>query len=237
VNPNREDLERLDRMATLGDLLAEVAHEVRNPLVSMKTFLQLLPDHQGDQEFTEDFRKVVLDELGRMERLLDALLRQAAPDNTRIAEQHGPASSQLAEVFDALSRLLEKRAGHREVKLSTSIEATLPEVAIAEDPLRQILMNLVLNALDAAPASSCVTLRASASDGAVTFSVEDEGDGVPDGLRERLFEPYFSTREDRSGGLGLTIAKRLVEEAGGTIGVEAGHAGGARFVVLLPRVP
>ncbi len=228
-----EELERLDRMAVLGELLAEVAHEVRNPLVSMKTFLQLLPDHRDDHEFTEDFRKVVLEELGRMERLLDALLRQARPERTRIAEEDEPATSQLGEVFAALSRLLEKRAGYRDVKLQTSIDEALPSVAIGEDPLRQVVLNLVLNALEAAPPSSCVILRGQVAGECVVFSVEDEGPGIPEDLRERLFEPFFSTRRDRTGGLGLAIAKKLVCAAGGEIRVEAGHTGGARFVVEL----
>lgn len=230
-----EALERLDRMAALGELLAEVAHEIRNPLVSMKTFLELVPDHRDDPAFIEDFRKVVQEELGRMDRLLDALLRQARPERDTIAEDEAAPACQVADVFDALLRLLQKRAEQREVKLQTNIEEGLPAVAIGEDPLRQIVLNLVLNALDASPPASCVSLRAGAQAGQITVSVEDEGEGVPEALRSKLFEPFFSTREDRTGGLGLSIAKRLAEQAGGTIAVETGHTGGARFVVALPR--
>lgn len=230
-----EELERLDRMAKLGELLAEVAHEVRNPLVSMKTFLELLPDHADDPEFTDDFRKLVLEELGRTQRLLDALLRQARPEPSRIAEKEEAPCSRVEDVIDALARLLEKRAGRNEVTLSTQLGEALPSVAIGEDALRQVALNLVLNALDFAPPSSRVTLRAFAAEKSVSICVEDEGPGIEDGLRERVFEPFFSTREDRTGGLGLAIAKKIVEQAGGSIHVEAGPAGGARFVVRLQR--
>ncbi len=235
MKPEGEDLERLDRMATLGELLAEVAHEVRNPLVSMKTFLQLLPDHVDDEEFTGDFRKVVLDELSRMERLLDTVLQQARPDTTRIAEVPGLATCNLESAFGALTRLLEKRAEERDVKLSLSIAPALPDIAIAEDRLRQVVLNLVLNALDASPPSSCITLRAHATREQVAFSVEDQGPGIPAVLRGQLFEPFFTTRPDGAGGLGLAIAKQLVEEAGGEIGIDSTYADGARFHVSLPH--
>lgn len=227
---------RLDRLAALGDLLAEVAHEIRNPLVSMKTFLQLLPEHLEDPEFQGEFRSVVLDELQRMERLLDTLLEHARPAANRVARATRHAATNLEQVFASLLRLLEQRAAEREVKLVAEIDAPADDIAIGEDALRQILLNLILNALEAAPPASSVTLRAQLFDESVEFSVEDQGLGVPEALRSRLFEPFFSTREDRAGGLGLAITKKLIEDAGGSIHIDAASAGGARFCVSLPRM-
>ena len=226
---------RLDRLAVLGDLLAEVAHEIRNPLVSMKTFLQLLPEHLDDKEFQVEFRSVVLEELGRMERLLDTLLETARPASNRVASETPHATANLARVFGSLLCLLEQRAAEREVTLQIETDIAVDDVAIGEDALRQVMLNLVLNALEASPRSSSVIVRAEAHETSVSFSVEDQGDGVPEAMRSRLFEPFFSTRVGRAGGLGLAITKKLVEEARGQIRIESGDVGGAKFLVELPR--
>ncbi len=226
---------RLDRLAVLGDLLAEVAHEIRNPLVSMKTFLHLLPDHLEDPEFQGEFRGVVLDELQRMERLLDTLLEHARPLVSGVEHEAAHDASSLESVFASLARLLEQRATEGSVTLCAEIDATADDIAIGEDALRQILLNLILNALEAAPASSTVTLRSQLLDATVEFSVEDQGSGVPEAARARLFEPFFSTRANHAGGLGLSITKKLIENAGGSIRIEPGDTSGARFCVSLPR--
>lgn len=225
---------RLDRLSVLGDLLTEVAHEIRNPLVSMKTFLHLLPQRRDDAEFTGDFREVVLEELARMERLLDTLLEHARPAANRTGEAALEAGAQFGRVFDSLARLLEQRAHEREIELASEIDPALGDMAIGEDALRQVLMNLVLNALDASPASSRVVVRAGAAEQCLAFSVEDQGPGIPASIRARLFEPFFTTRDDRVGGLGLAITKKLVENAGGRIYVEDAAHGGARFCVEVP---
>jgi signal transduction histidine kinase len=116
------------------------------------------------------------------------------------------------------------------------VPAALAASAIAEDALRQVLLNLVLNALDATPRGGDVRLLARGLGRAVEIAVEDRGPGVPRALRRRVFEPFFSTRTDRPGGLGLAIARRLVEEAGGTIAITDRPEGGSRFRVRLPAV-
>jgi signal transduction histidine kinase len=227
---------RLDRLAAMGSLLAEVAHEIRNPLVSVKTFLHLLPDHLEDPDFQGEFRSVVLDELQRMERLLDTLLEHARPAANRIPGEATHAASDLERVLGSLLSLLKQRAAERSVKLLAEIELSTDDIAMDEDSLRQVVLNLMLNALEAAPTASRVTLRARALGTRVEFSVEDEGEGVPEVLRNRLFEPFFSTHDDRAGGLGLAITKKLIEDAGGSIHIEDGSIRGARFCVSLPRI-
>lgn len=229
-----EDVCRLDRLASLGDLLAEVAHEIRNPLVSLKTFMQLLPDHLDDPEFHEDFRKVVTEELHRMERLLNTLLGHARPASESARTRDSGDSANLVETFESMQRLLQQRATERGVKLESNLDDALPAPAISEDALRQILLNLILNALDAAPPRTSIVLWAEQVEPTLLeFSIEDSGPGVPLRLRPRLFEPFFSTRSG-AGGLGLAISKKLAEDVGGSIRVEDSELGGARFCVGLP---
>lgn len=224
-------VQRLDRLAALGDLLAEVAHEVRNPLVAVKTFLQLLPDRVEDPDFRERFHAVVSDELRRLERLLDGVLAHARP--TPVAPGRGDAD--LREAAEAVIRLVTHRALERDVTLELDAPAVEARVPMSDDELRQVILNLVLNAIDVSPAGSRVRIAARrARGGALELRVEDEGPGVPAELRERIFEPFFSTRADRPGGLGLSISRRLVEQAGGTLRALDRESGGAAFRARWP---
>jgi signal transduction histidine kinase len=225
----------LDRRAALGDLLGEVVHELRNPLVSMKTLVQLLPERRDDPEFYLGFRDLVADELARMERLLETLLRHAGP-SPDAGELRGWC--QLAPALESMLRLLEHRAGARGVRLALDVDAPLPEVAVGEDTLRQIVLNLMLNALEATPEGGTVRLgcsRRRARDGCqLELTVDDAGPGIAEQERGRLFQPFVSGRDGRPGGLGLAISQRLAGEAGGSIGVEDAPEGGARFRLRLP---
>jgi signal transduction histidine kinase len=224
-------VQHLDRLAALGDLVAEVVHEVRNPLVSVKTFLQLLPDRLDDPEFHGEFRQIVCDEVTRLERLIDSVLTHAAPfDRSEATESGG-----VEEAFEALAQLVGHRARERQIALLHHVALPGCRVALGSDGLRQVLLNLVINALDATPNGGRVTLLAGAGhpSGWLEITVEDGGPGVAPEDRQRIFEAFHSSRRDRPGGLGLAISRRLVEEAGGTIEVGASADGGARFCVRL----
>lgn len=226
-----EDVRRLDRLAALGDLLAEVVHEVRNPLVSVKTFLQLLPERLGDPEFLGDFRQLVCEEVLRLERLLDEVLRHSRPGSSAGRGE----GADIGACFASVAHLVAHRARERGIEIEREVGAGVDRVAIGRDALRQLLLNLTLNALDATPAGSRIRLGAQkdpCGEG-VCISVEDEGRGVAEADRARIFEPFHSTRSERPGGLGLAISRRLVEECGGRIEVRDSASGGACFVVRL----
>jgi signal transduction histidine kinase len=225
-----DGVRRLDRLAALGDLISEIVHEVRNPLVSVKTFLQLLPERMDEPDFRTRFLDVVQGELRRIERLLDVVLEHARP---RVVAPEGTATP-VAPVLDSVARLLAHRALERGVELLVDAPASLPGVRLSEDGLRQVVLNLALNAIDATRSSGSVRLRALEVVEGVEVVVEDEGPGIPPALRERVFEPFFSTKEDRPGGLGLAICRRIVEEAGGSIVLTDRLGGGLAFRFTLP---
>jgi signal transduction histidine kinase len=226
------EVRRLDRLAALGGLVAEIVHEIRNPLVSVKTFLQLLPERQADPEFRESFLEVASDEVRRIERLLDAVLQHGRPAPPIRAD----ATAAVTDAFESVVQLVGYRAAERGVRLEIDAAPELPEVRIAPDALRQVVLNLSLNAIDATRAGGCVRLRAQRSQDWIAISVADEGAGIPPELASRIFEPFVSTKQDRPGGLGLAITRRIVEEARGTIRVEAYATGGAVFTMRLPAV-
>lgn len=223
------EVRRLDRLASLGGLVAEIVHEVRNPLVSLKTFLQLLPERIDELEFRTRFFDLVTNELRRIERLLDVVLSHARPGAT------APEGSKtgVAPVVESVARLVAHRALEHGVTLDAVLSDDLPGVRIGEDALRQVVLNLVLNAIEVSPAGARVRVSGRRVRGGVELRVDDEGPGLPPEIREHVFEPFVSTREERPGGLGLAISRRIVEEAGGRLRFEDRKPAGTRFRALL----
>jgi signal transduction histidine kinase len=226
------EVRRLDRLAALGTLTAEIAHEVRNPLVSVKTFLQLLPERGGDPEFNDEFLRLVTDELRRMERLLDVVIEHAQPS----VQTPNPGGTSIGDAVEAAIGLLRHRCDKRGSQLDWRADSDLPRPAIEGDALRQVILNLLLNAIEVTPEGGTVRVRAVALGKLVELRVADEGPGIAPQAREEIFAMFFSTRADRAGGLGLAITRRIVDDCGGSIEVRDVPSGGAEFVVRIPVV-
>jgi signal transduction histidine kinase len=226
-DPLDDDARETDRLAALGSLAAEIVHEIRNPLVSVKSFLDLLPEQEGKVDL--GFLRIASEEVRRIERLLGALMQHARPSRDEVA------ACAVAPALESVAVLVGHRAAQREIALEVEVAADLPAVGLAPDALRQVLLNLTLNALDATTPRGDVSLSARGVGEQVEIAVSDRGPGVPAALRERVFEPFFSGKAGRAGGLGLAICRRLVEESGGSIEVGDRPGGGARFVLRLPR--
>lgn len=226
-------VQQLDRLASLGRLVSEIVHEIRNPLVSIKTFLQLLPERLDDPEFHHDFRGIVNDEVQRLERMLDDLLRHARPTTPSILEEGARVSETIATTL----QLMAYRCRERGIVLDTQIRPDLPALRVSADSLRQLLLNLLLNASQVTSEGGHIRLSVDWSPNEVNhleFKIEDDGPGIDPALGARVFEPFWTTRSDGVGGLGLTICKRIVDEAKGTIEVYNRREGGACFRVDLP---
>jgi signal transduction histidine kinase len=224
------EVQHLDRLATLGNLLSEVAHEVRNPLVSIKTFVELLPERRDDPEFLTRFYDVASEEMRRVERLLDLVLDQAGPDR---GESEASCLDGTGAIL-AVAELVRHLAKKRDVRLDVGTSERLPPIALTSDALRQLVLNLTLNAIEAAGRGGAVQLRANPEAGGVTIAIGDTGPGVPLAERERVFEPFVSGRGTRGGGLGLAISRRLAEQSGGNVRIGDSALGGAEFRVWLP---
>lgn len=229
-----EAVAQIDRQASLGRLVSEIVHEIRNPLVSVKTFLQLLPERLDDPEFHQNFRGVVGDEVQRLERMLDDLLRHSSP---RMSSSRGGERARIEEVIRTTLQLMSYRFREQGVAFDSEIRSNLPVLGLPEDSLRQLLLNLLLNASTITPAGGSISLRVDWSPtraNHVELKIADDGPGIDASLVGRIFEPFWTTRSEGGGGLGLAICKRIVEDAGGEIEVHNRREGGACFRVDLP---
>jgi signal transduction histidine kinase len=216
-------LQRADRLSALGTLAAGVAHEIRNPLVSVRTFIQLLPERVDDEEFRTSFRELALKEIERICELITDLLAFSRPTPA----EREPAN--LNEITSQIVRLLEPEARKRDVGITMTLAERLPVVVVHEAQVKQVLMNVVLNAIQACPGHGTVDVRtAYAAAAGCVVEVADTGIGMTPEQREHIFDPFFTTKETGSG-LGLYIAHRIVAEHGGAIVVEPRAEGGTRF--------
>ena len=223
----RELAER-ERMASLGQMAANVSHNLRNPLSSMKTVLQVQLENP---DLPLDVRRdcaLVVNEIDRMSAKLTQLLRYAKPS----ANGQRVAAVALANQTAVLFR---HDAEQRNVRLEFERPTSEIFALASEDGLSEVLSNLIVNALEAQPEGGRVRVSLSRSDGRLEIIVDDDGPGISAELRGKIFQPYFTTKATGTG-LGLSIVARRIDEMGGTMACESPLRGGkgTRFRLTLP---
>jgi len=227
----QEALFRSERLSSLGTMVAAVVHEVRNPLVSLSTFVQLVEDRIGDRGFFQSAMPVVKAELDRVGKMLETLLSYTHVHKAVL----GPVYFDV--IFERVRLLLEPHAKRFGVKLVVDHRTDGPVVRGDEDRLMQVVFNLVMNAIEASPPGGVVTVewdrvfRGGEYYGAVR--VIDQGPGIPAADRAHIFLPFFTTKANGSG-LGLSVSLQIVEEHHGFLEVGDAPGGGAVFTMAVP---
>lgn len=221
-----------EKLAAVGTMTAGLSHEIRNPLNAAALQLAVLERRlrklaPADQTPLLEPLHLVRDEIGRLEHLLEDFLQFARPHELNVAPVDPGAAVESVVGF------LAGDADQRRITLEHAVVPGLRATAADPERLRQVLMNLAINALDATPGGGRVRIEARADGGDVLFIVDDSGPGIAPDARERLFEPFFTTKPSGSG-LGLAIVHAIVSQHGGSVTVGASPLGGARFAVRLP---
>jgi two-component system, NtrC family, sensor histidine kinase HydH len=220
-----EAMRRSERLRALGELAAGMAHEIRNPLGGIRGAAEVLTKPGTRPEARAEFGKLLDEEIARLDRVVGNFLDFARPSPAEIA------SVRPAEVVDAVFLLLSGAARRAGVVTENAVPRDA-EVRADADLLRQVLLNLCLNAVQAQPSGGRVRVAAARDGGRVRIDVEDAGRGVAPDLRERLFDAYVSGRAGGSG-LGLPIAGRLAATMGGSVELVRTGEGGSVFRVTL----
>jgi signal transduction histidine kinase len=225
-------IRRADRLSSLGMLTAGLAHEIRNPLVAIRTFTQLLPERYQDQEFRELFQSLAMKEVDRICGLVNDLLSFARPSTPNMSAQD------INEIVGNIARILQSQAKEKDVKIGLHMAPRLPKIFIDKEQIKQVCMNLILNAIQSIESGGSVEIGTHlfGENGAKRFvqiEVRDTGIGIPEKDLENIFNPFFTTKKDGSG-LGLSISHQIIKEHGGYMVVESEVGRGTSFFIRLP---
>ena len=234
-----QQMKEKDRLAALGEMAAGLAHEIRNPLGSIKASAQYLSETSDHPEDRGEFLDIIVDEVDRLNRVVGSFLDYARPGHTNPEPIYVNSAVQLTLQF------LRPECDSANVSLHVTMDPDLPKVRIDIEHLRQVLINVVQNAVQAMVSGGDIFVETRTQDGFrpggaarrwVQISVRDTGPGIAPGLLPNLFVPFVTTKQQGTG-LGLAISQRIVSEAGGRIDVRSREGYGTTFVVLLPAAP
>lgn len=225
-----DELRRADRLSALGELAAGLAHEIRNPLGSIEGALQIMRREGVQSETKEEFGTLAQKEIDRLKGLVLDFLEFARP------QQPHQEATDINELFKAVQRLSSESAKMASVSIRVKTADDLPFVSLDPEQMKQVLLNLVLNAVQAMPQGGEILLSALKRDDVIVVEVKDQGVGVDPSHLERIFDPFFTTRA-KGTGLGLSIAYRIVSQHGGHISAVRNPDRGMTFTITLPVLP
>ena len=234
-------MRRTDRLRSLETMAGGFAHEIRNPLTSIKTFIQLAPERRDDAEFMEQFSQVVSDDVERIERLIHEILDYARYMMPKLTQEN------LNDVVASCLYFIEVKASSKAIAIHRHLESEVPNVKLDRQQIKQVLLNLLINAMEAiGDRGGHLSVRTRklmkhTNDAWVQIEVEDSGPGISPMDLEHIFDPFYTTKHssgEREGtGLGLTIAHQIIQEHGGYIEVSSESDRGTTFFVNLPVNP
>jgi len=227
----QEKVRRSERLAAIGKLAAGVAHEVRNPLSSIRGFAQFLGHVLEDKPEEREYAEIMVKEVDRINNVVTNLLSFARPVKPDLVP------TDLPKLLDHTVRLVEEDARLRNINIRVSTSNGLKKIYVDGNQITQVMLNLILNALQAVESEGNITIEARMVDSnLLALSVEDDGPGIPPGNTNKIFDPFYSTRE-KGTGLGLAIVHMIVDNHGGEINLVSpipGKGRGCRITIDLP---
>ncbi len=222
-----EQVKRADRLSAIGQLAASLAHEIRNPLASIEGATNIIDSPQTSDEVRAGSLNVIRKESRRLNRLLTNLLDFARPR----PPEFQPVD--LGRLIDSVVALVDHTARHNRTEIRKQVSALLPMIESDPEQLKQVLLNLTINAIQAMPEGGCIEISAHSVDSGVRLAVRDQGSGIGDEDLDKIFDPFYTTKEAGTG-LGLSVAHQIVAQHGGIIKAERNTGRGMTFSLVLP---
>ena len=230
VQSLRREIARSQRLASVGRLAAGVAHEIRNPLSSIKGFATYFKERYPDAPQDQKTADIMIAEVDRLNRVVGQLLEFARPVPV------SPKLTPLKELVDDSVRLIERKAKEKQITVKTLNFAKMDQAMLDPDRINQVLLNVYLNAIESMdPGGELgVELSAAKEDHHIEIMVSDTGCGIPGEHLSRIFDPYFTTKSTGTG-LGLAIAHNIIEALGGKINISSRPGKGTTFCITIPN--
>jgi signal transduction histidine kinase len=225
-----DEFRRANKLSTLGELAGSIAHEIKNPLISIQGFAKRI-ERAEDGDKIREYAGLIDKESGRLSNVLTKLL-----DFSRMDEPKKELVN-INEIVDDTVLFLEHHLTRfKNVALFVEKDGTLPQIEIDRIHIQQSLVNIVMNAAQAMPDGGNIHIKTGSAGGYIYISVTDQGAGISPEHMDRIFEPFFTTKKKGEGtGLGLSLSKRLVEASNGRIEVESTAGLGSTFKIMLPE--
>jgi len=230
-------LSRAERFSFLGDLAARLAHEIKNPMTAIGTFIQLLPDKYDDEEFRKGFHQIASEETARVNNLITELL-----DLVKTKESHFEMSD-LHALMEKMILLVSPQGKSKDIHFVKNFSTEVRQVLMDTEKMKEVILNLLSNAIDFSPEGGKIRLTTAPVEQAgkapgVRIKIKDDGPGIPQSQIDQVFDPYFSTKHKSTlhngTGLGLFIAHQNMKDHGGTIEVNSKLNKGTTFILTLP---
>ena len=224
-----EQLKKADRLAALGRLSAGVAHEIRNPLGSIKGSIEILESEINPENEKYEFVKIIKEEIVRLNSIVESFLKFARPPKPKL---------QLASINDLVETtliLFKKQAQEDKIEIRKELAEDLPAIHLDSDQIRQVLLNIVLNSSDSMPDGGVLIIRTAMGnhDRHISVDISDSGVGISDEELDHIFDPFFTTKAHGTG-LGLSISYQLIQNHGGTITAHKNKDKGLTFHIEFP---
>ena len=227
LRENFESMKRTERLHALGQLSAGLAHEIRNPLASIEgaaAIVQRVSEYEGK---CHELLEIIQKESCRLNRLLTSFLDFAKPrrPDLKVVE--------IDDLFNSVMALAQHAGNSRRLELRKETPPGLPTLECDPEQLKQVLLNLIMNAIQAMPQGGTIVLAARENGNTVTIDIDDQGCGISEENMDRVFDPFFTTKETGSG-LGLSVADQIIRQHGGVLTIVRSSPQGATFRISLP---
>jgi signal transduction histidine kinase len=225
LEKSRSELLHSERLAAIGNAVAHIAHEVKNPLMTIGGFAKLIEKKPQDVEKTKEFAEIISKESSRLERMLFEVMEFSRPVNSKRKIQ-----SLNRIVKDAMNT--HSNQVPEGISVDLDLDPSTPDVLVDAGPMEQIILNLVRNSVEAIGSNGKISIMTRPLEGGAMLVVQDNGPGIPDDIKAQVFEPFFTTKK-KGHGLGLAICRQIVTEQGGAIHIDSAPGKGTTFTIKI----
>jgi signal transduction histidine kinase len=223
----KEQLSKAKHLSSLGEMTAAISHEIRNPLGIIKSSAELLKKKMTTLEPGNRIPQIIVDEAGRLNNIITDFLNYAKPRDPKFIP------CRVEEIIQKNIRFLEPHIQEQGYRICWDVPQDIPNIDADGEMLYQSFLNLLINAMQAMPEGGDIHIQLSQNENRMKIVFDDQGSGIPDHLKDKIWDPFFTNKE-KGTGLGLGIVKKIIEAHNGTVQIDNSDEGGARVTIELP---
>jgi two-component system NtrC family sensor kinase len=218
-----------EKLAAMGRLTSQIAHELNNPIYGIMNTLELLKTEIPPESKRRKILELSLSEIQRLSEMLRNMLSFSKP------EEEARKRINLNDLLEGILLMMERQMRESNVRVVLDLDSQIPEVMASTNQMRQVMLNMFKNAKEAMPNGGTLTVRTANEDQKVSVHIQDSGVGIPEEIRNKIFEAFFTTKQKVKGvGLGLSVCYGIIKDHGGDIKVESEEGKGTTFIISLP---